>query len=47
MAATPTPRTSAVRKYEDGRALAVARGVPLKVVHRAALAAALRMPGAT
>ena len=43
----PDGTANVAPEYEDCRALAVARGVPLKVVHRAALAAALRMPGAT
>jgi uncharacterized protein (DUF111 family) len=47
VAHAPDGTANVAPEYEDCRALAVARGVPLKVVHRAALAAALRMPGAT
>jgi hypothetical protein len=47
VARAPDGTANVAPEYEDCRALAVARGVPLKVVHRAALAAALRMPGAT
>lgn len=47
VAHAPDGTANVAPEYEDCRALAVARGVPLKVVHRAALAAALRIPGAT
>jgi len=47
VARAPDGTANVAPEYEDCRALAVAKGVPLKVVHRAALAAALRMPGAT
>jgi pyridinium-3,5-bisthiocarboxylic acid mononucleotide nickel chelatase len=47
VAHAPDGTSNVAPEYEDCRALAVARCVPLKVVHRAALAAALRMPGAT
>jgi len=47
VARAPDGTANVAPEYEDCRALALARGVPLKVVHRAALAAALRMPGAT
>ena len=47
VARAPDGTANVAPEYEDCRALALAKGVPLKVVHRAALAAALRMPGAT
>jgi pyridinium-3,5-bisthiocarboxylic acid mononucleotide nickel chelatase len=47
VARAPDGTANVAPEYDDCRALALARGVPLKVVHRAALAAALRMPGAT
>jgi uncharacterized protein (TIGR00299 family) protein len=54
VARAPDGTVNVAPEYEDCRALALARGVPLKTVHQAALAAALRayasgvtMPGAT
>ena len=47
IARAPDGTANVAPEYEDCRALAVAKGVPLKVVQRAALAAALKMPGAT
>jgi uncharacterized protein (DUF111 family) len=47
VATAPDGTLNVAPEFEDCRALARARGVPLKVVHQAALAAALRTPGAT
>jgi uncharacterized protein (TIGR00299 family) protein len=54
VARAPDGTINAAPEYEDCRALALAKGVPLKTVHQAALAAALRAyasrvttPGAT
>src|SRR6516162_612985 len=47
VATAPDGTLNVAPEFEDCRARARARGVPLKVVHQAALAAALRTPGAT
>src|SRR5262249_59471160 len=47
VARAPDGTANIAPEYEDCRPLAIAKGVPFKVVHRAALAAPLRMPGAT
>ena len=47
VATAPDGTLNVAPEFEDCRALARTRGVPLKVVHQAALAAALRTPGAT
>jgi pyridinium-3,5-bisthiocarboxylic acid mononucleotide nickel chelatase len=47
VATAPDGTLNVAPEFDDCRALARARGVPLKVVHQAALAAALRTPGAT
>ena len=47
VATAPDGTLNVAPEFDDCRALARARGVPLKVVHQAALVAALRTPGAT